>query len=91
MIEPCTPPHRRVYGYHVCQFLLGDTLAARCDLQADRSGSPLILQGAFLVPGQEALRVAPLRKGSARLDARLVGLDRVEIGSRGELAAAMRA
>jgi len=50
MIEPYTPPHRRVYAYHVCQLLLGDTLAARCDLQADRARSTLRLHGAFLVP-----------------------------------------
>lgn len=91
MIELYTPPHRRVYGCYVCPFLLGDTLVARCDLKADRARSTPMLQGAFLEPGQEARRVAPQVMEEFDLMRARLGLDRVEIGSRGELAAAMRA
>src|SRR5205823_3731115 len=47
-IELYTPPPKRIYGYYVCPFLLGDDLVARCDLKADRQRRVLIVQGAFL-------------------------------------------
>lgn len=39
MIELYTPPHRRVYGYYDCPFLLGDTTIARCDLKRIACGA----------------------------------------------------
>ena len=67
------------------------TLVARCDLKADRARSTLMLQGAFLEPGQEARRVAPKVMEELDLMRAWLRLDGVQIGSRGELAAAMRA
>jgi uncharacterized protein len=91
MIELHTPPHRRVYGYHVCPFLLGDPGRPLRPQGGSRAEHALMLQGAFLEPGQEARRVAPEMMEELDLMRAWLGLDRVEIGSRGELAATIHA
>ncbi|HTP33746.1 MAG TPA: crosslink repair DNA glycosylase YcaQ family protein [Candidatus Acidoferrales bacterium] len=89
-IEMYTPPAKRIYGYYVCPFLLGDTLVARCDLKADRERKTLIVQGAFLEPGQAARRVAPELAGELRQMQSWLALDRIEVKKRGDLAAMLR-
>lgn len=89
-IEMYVPPHKRIYGYYVCPFLLSDKLVARCDLKADRARRVLVVQGAFLEPRQVARRViadltAELRQMQAWLE-----LDRIEVGQRGDLAPLLR-
>jgi uncharacterized protein len=88
-IELYTPAAKRVYGYYVCLFLLGDTLVARCDLKADRRRGALLVQGAFLEPGQDARRVAPALADELRLMQAWLGLERTEVAGRGDLAAAL--
>jgi uncharacterized protein len=89
-IEMYTPPHKRVYGYYVCPFLLGDTLVARCDLKADRARSVLLVQSAFLEPGQTARRVAPDLAAELREMQAWLELDRIAVADRGDLAAPLR-
>jgi len=88
-IEIYTPPAKRVYGYYVCPFLLGDTLVARCDLKADRQRRVLMVPGAFLEPGQQARRVAPALAVELEQLRDWLGLDKIEVGRRGALAAAL--
>ncbi|MBV9329903.1 MAG: YcaQ family DNA glycosylase [Chloroflexi bacterium] len=90
-IELYTPPPKRVYGYYVCPFLLGDTLVARCDLKADRQRGVLMVQSAFLEPGRQAGDVADeLLAELAQMQAWLE-LEGIEVAERGDLAAALRA
>lgn len=88
-IEMYTPPPKRIYGYYVCPFLLGDTLVARCDLKADRTRKVLIVQGAFLEPGRDARRIASELARELREMQSWLELDRTQVNERGDLAAAL--
>jgi len=86
-LEMYVPASKRVYGYYVCPFLLGDTLVARCDLKADRDRRVLMVQSAFLEPGQDARRVVPYLAGELQHMQAWLELDRIEVAERGDLAA----
>ena len=71
-------------------FLLGDQLVGRVDLKADRKAGRLLARGAFHEPGADPQEIAgPLATNLHELAA-FLGLDGVEVGQRGNLAAALR-
>jgi uncharacterized protein YcaQ len=89
-IEMYLPPAKRVYGYYVCPFLLGDTLVARCDLKADRGRKVLMVQSAFLEPEQSLRRVVHELVSELQHMQVWLELDRIEVGERGDVAKMLR-
>jgi len=90
-IEIYVPAPKRRYGYYVYPFLLGDRLAARVDLKADRPASVLRVPGAFLENGAAPRAVANALAGALRRMADWLELERVVVGRRGDLAPLLRA
>ncbi len=90
-IEIYTPAAKRIYGYYVLPFLLGEELVGRVDLKADSATRTLRAPGAYLEAGQDAALVAAELAAELRAMAGWLGMERIEVGSRGDLAPALAA
>lgn len=87
-IEIYTPAAKRQYGYYVLPFLLGDTIAARIDLKADRPAGVLRVIAAYAEPAAPAHTAEALAE-ELRLMAGWLELDRIEVLASGDLAPAL--
>ncbi|OBA82685.1 hypothetical protein A9W99_10685 [Mycobacterium sp. 1164966.3] len=89
-IEIYVPASQRKYGYYVWPFLLDGQLVARVDLKADRAADALRVVGAFGEPDIPRARVAAALGGELETMACWLGLGRVSVAGRGDLAADLR-
>jgi uncharacterized protein YcaQ len=85
-IEIYTPAAKRVHGYYVLPFLLGDRLVGRADLKADRQAGVLRVQAAYAEPGADPGEVADALAAELRLMADWMELEQVAVTGAGDLA-----
>jgi uncharacterized protein len=89
-IEIYTPQPKRVYGYYVLPILWGDNVVGRLDMKADRHNGTLLVQGSFTEPGVPSGLLADDLAPELHAMGTWLGLERVDVLPRGDLASTLR-
>jgi uncharacterized protein len=85
-LEIYTPRHKRAFGYYVLPLLLGERIAARVDLKADRKRGSLRVEAAHAEPGLVPSKIVAPLAAELRLMAAWLGLAHIGVKRRGDLA-----
>ena len=88
-IEIYVTAAKRQYGYYVWPFLLDGQLVGRVDLKAERTRDALQVVGAFAEPEQDKSRVAKALAAELKTMATWLGLAKVSVAKKGDLAEAL--
>ncbi len=88
-IEIFVPAAKRRFGYYVLPFLQGERISGRVDLKADRKAGELLVLASYREEWARPEEVAEGLAGELRQWADWLGLEKIRVAKKGDLAAAL--